>query len=220
MSEDLTSQDLASSVAGNEVPPAKGSGSLYDREFWAISRHELIGGAAEDLLSSQAREQVRRILEPLTADSLSDIAGWADTVKRRRPRPNDDEDTRAFLEDSRNAKNDTWHYVNVPLGTEEYSRERYPAFTGDEDVVQMIREAVLVLKKKSNRFSELNALRLVVHLVGDVHQPVHVGCCYLEKTGGTVTLVTDPDEAATKHLPHDQGGNKLILPVGTGGISL
>ena len=60
---------------------------LLEQEFWDITRHELVAGAADELLSAHAKEMVRVTLEPLGLVGLSDIAGWADSVKRRGPRP-------------------------------------------------------------------------------------------------------------------------------------
>lgn len=199
----------------------KPDGALYEREFWAIQRHELIAAVADELMGNKARAQVRRILEPLDLVELSQIAGWADTVKRRGARDDDDEFTREFLDDAdRNGANDTWHYVNMPLDAEEYSLERYPDFARPDDVVQIINESVRVLKGNSDRFSEVNALRLLTHLVGDVLQPVHCGCGYIDKSGAVAKIARDPVKIANKHLKHDQGGNKLILPVGTNGVSI
>ena len=195
--------------------------SLYEREFWDITRHELVAGAADELLTSHAKEMVRVTLEPLGLVGLADVAGWADTVKDRGPRPDDDQETRAFLSDPQNVKNDTWHYVNLPAGAAGYDRERYPTFTRDDDVVQIIGESVRVLVGDSSRFSVTNALRLVAHLVGDVHQPLHVGCSFLLKeVHGSARLTLDPDIALQPGWQSDQGGNCLLLPLSNGGVKL
>jgi len=190
--------------------------SFHARE-WIASRHEMIAGAAERHLNQRAKNEVTRILRPLGAE-LSQIAGWADWIKRHHADPNDDDpDTINFLKDRTNAENSRWHYVDLPVDAFEYSREAYAHFTRDDDVVQMISASVVVLMGKSNRFSELNALRLVVHLTGDVHQPLHVGCGYVGDKNGKPLLVRDP--SAAQGLKSDRGGNELILPIGAG-ISL
>ncbi len=48
-------------------------------------------------------------------------------------------------------------------------------------------------------------------MVGDVHQPVHVGCSYINKSGELPRLVSDP--AAAVGLEDDIGGNALVLPI-------
>jgi hypothetical protein len=83
-----------------------------------------------------------------------------------------------------------------------------------------MRECIRVLQRQSDRFSELNALRLVTHLAGDVHQPAHVGCCYIDESSSPAKLVRKPQVAAQKKLESDQGGNKVLLPMGISGVSL
>jgi hypothetical protein len=47
---------------------------------------------------------------------------------------------------------------------------------------------------------------MLVHFVGDEHQPMHIGNgFYAVAADGSVKLVTDP--AAAKDLPNDRGGN-------------
>src|SRR5262249_38999733 len=126
-----------------------------------------------------------------------------------------------FLLDSRNQQNECWHFVELPLGAEGYDRVRYPKFTALTDLVQMSQQCIQVLQGSSDRFSEANALRLLVHLIGDLHQPLHCGCCYLQPVNGpeAAQLVADPEAAAVSDLESDWGGNALMLPIG-GGVSL
>jgi hypothetical protein len=216
---DGSSNEVLHTSVSDDPELTQPDGTLYEREFWGISRHELIAGTAEAFLAANAKAEVERILAPVN-QVMADLGGWADRVKNRRPNEGDDPDTAAFLSDARNRNNGPWHYVNLPLDAEEYSRERYPAFTRDDDVVQIIGEGVRVLMGNSDRFSELNALRLVTHLVGDVHQPIHVGCCFIDKSDQIAKLVGDPDVAAEMNLQSDRGGNNLILPIGNSGVSL
>lgn len=192
------------------------TGTLYDQEFWGIPRHELIAGAAETFLSQRARDAVTTLLKPLSKTvRLRNVAGWADRIKRHTPNPaQDDPDTVDFLRDARNKRQPEWHYVNIPLDAEAYDRERYPAFTNDEDVVQMARECIRVLAAGSQRFSALNALRLITHLAGDLHQPVHVGCCYISGSGSHARLERDPEAIVNGNFKSDRGGNALRLPTG------
>lgn len=200
---------------------------LYQGEFWSISRHELIAAVAEERVKDKTRNQIRRVVKPLTdlglPDSLSDLAGWADRVKNRGPQDGDDPDTVEFLKDERNTSRGTWHFVNLPLQADKYSLQKYPTMTSKHDVVQMINEALRVLRGDDGgepRFSELNALRLLVHLVGDVHQPVHVGCGYIDKSGEVAKIERDPETVVSNQLKSDRGGNDLILPIGGSGMNL
>lgn len=223
-------------ISNHKLPPSnavaeftdadlsKPDSGLFDSEFWAVSRHELIADVAEQLLKQHTADRLKEVLKPLAdqgfATSLPDLAGWADRTKHRGPAPDDDEDTKEFLQDPANRSRGKWHYVNLPLGAAEYSRELYPTFTDAEDVVQMATEAVRVLKGESDRFTPVIALRLVVHLIGDLHQPIHVGCGYVDESDTVPQLVFDPETIAANELEDDQGGNHIILPVGTNGVKL
>lgn len=220
MSSNKTSSDNTTTAA-DALDLSRPDSGLYDGEFWAVSRHELIADVAEGLLKSKTSQKIRQVVKPLVdqgfAASLSDLAGWADLVKHRGARDEDDDDTKEFLGDKRNKSRGQWHFVDLPLDAEGYSREELPSLTDDEDIVQIIREAVLVLRGKSERFSPVNALRLVVHLVGDVHQPVHVGCGFIDHSGHTAKIIRDPQTVINKGLHSDRGGNMLILPIGNSG---
>lgn len=57
-------------------------GSLFEREFFGITRHNLIAGTAESLLTSQkAKNKVRSLLESLS-QTMADVGGWADEIKQ------------------------------------------------------------------------------------------------------------------------------------------
>jgi S1/P1 Nuclease len=224
----MSSNNLpANNPVSEVIDPAdlvKPDTGLFDSEFWAVSRHELIADVAEQLLKPATANSLKKVLKPLSDQgfptALADLAGWADLTKHRGPNEDDDEFTVEFLEDPANKSRAIWHYVDLPLGAERYSRELYPTLTAAEDVVQIAKEAVRVLKGESERFNEINALRLVVHLIGDLHQPVHVGCGYVDESGAVPKLVFDPEKIVQKGFQDDQGGNHIILPVGTNGAKL
>lgn len=199
--------------------------------LWSMERHSMIAAAATPFLTPKAKHAVDELLKPLgkVNGTLEAVAPWADKVKRKSTAPND-KDTREFLKDSRNIGknpnateyiNGEWHYADMPLDCKAYDPASYPKFVRDDDVVHILRTAIEVLQKKSDRFSPINALRLVVHLVGDVHQPLHVGCSFLTKAQ-PVKIVTDPKVIAAdeKKFSSDRGGNALLLPIGSAGIAL
>jgi hypothetical protein len=188
--------------------------SAAGADNWGIRRHSAIATAAfARMRSAKARVAVSQILADAGEASLGSAAAWADNIKD--PNPPSDPATRRFLSDARNANHTVWHYVNLPLGVERYDPQRYPSFTREDDVVQMLLQAVeaLVDPRPSARFEPINALRLVAHLVGDLHQPVHVGCGYVGNMAtNEATLVFDP--TAAEGLLSDRGGNQIKLPEG------
>ena len=193
--------------------------TLYGSEFWGIQRHELIAGTAAKLLTEYASAKIQQILAPLGHADLSSIAGWADQIKGRSANDTQDPDTQQFLRDFPNDASRDWHYVNLPLGIESYAQAQQLGFTRSDDVVQMINQMVRVLQGNSTIMSELNALRWLVHLVGDVHQPIHIGCGFIDTNGASPQLVHDPYQIIEKGLEHDRGGNNIVLPLG-GNVSL
>lgn len=56
------------------------------------------------------------------------------------------------------------------------------------------------------KMTERDALRWLTHLIGDLHQPLHVACGFYRD--GKPPLVTDPSEA--RSAMHDRGGNQLF----------
>ena len=83
--------------------------------------------------------------------------------------------------------------------------------TNNHDVVAVIGAAIAVLKDKPSPapFSikdKKEALMLLVHFIGDLHQPLHVGSVYLGADGKTV----DPDAAHTiDPATETTGGNSI-----------
>ncbi|HXQ80721.1 MAG TPA: S1/P1 nuclease [Opitutaceae bacterium] len=177
---------------------------------WGVEGHRALALLAEQRLSAEARSHVVKILGN---DDLASISVWMDDLRpamfHTGPLGSDPEALRFNAEFPQNGQ---WHYVNVPLGAAGYEPEG--AFSDPHDVVHMIGEAVSVLEGGGDRrITKLEALRMVVHFVGDEHQPLHVGNGFYEiGADAGVKLVADP--AAAKDLPNDKGGNALFFGPG------
>jgi hypothetical protein len=102
------------------------------------------------------------------------------------------------------------HYADIAL-----QRSRYvKGFVGtrSDDVVGALRQAILVLQGKPTAGppsfrSPREALIVLTHLVGDLHQPLHVGAVYLDAQGRRV----DPDKTGFQRDTFTVGGNSLWL---------
>ena len=157
--------------------------------------------------------KIAEILKP--GETLASISTWADTVKDRMGTTDPDPDTNAFLQDMiHNKQNSEWHYDNLPLNCRSY--QTCTGFTVEHDVVNMINICVRTLQGHPDRkhpLSKRNALRLLVHFVGDMHQPLHVGTGFIDENGpdGTIVIQRDPQSIRRKRLDHDRGGNQLII---------
>ena len=185
--------------------------TLYGKEFFNIERHNLITGTAVRLFSANANSRIQEILAPLN-QVFDDQGGWADEIKKTPASRPQDAETAAFFEDPRNKSHKTWHYVYLPLEADGYAEAAGLGFTRETDVVQMIKECVRVLQGASDRFSEINALRLLGHLVGDVHQPLHIGCGFIDDREDPPKFVKNPQIILQHDFKSDTGGNAIALP--------
>lgn len=185
--------------------------TLFSEVLFNIPRHNLITAAAHQLLKANAKAKVDQMLGSVNMNA-GNWGGWADQIKNANP-PNDAETT-AFLQNPANKKHKPWHYVNLPLKAASYQAAAVDGFTRDDDVVQMYKKCVQVLRGNSTRFSDVNALRMVGHLVGDIHQPLHIGCSFIDDSTTPPTMVFDQQIIVSKNLKKksDTGGNKILLP--------
>jgi len=180
---------------------------------WGSDGHQTVGRVASLRIKPRTAQRIAQILKP--GETLANISTWADTVKERVGKTDPDPDTNAFLQDlAHNEKNREWHYVDLPLNCRSY--QTCHGFTLENDVVHMLNVAIRTLQgNPSARYplSKRNALKLLVHLVGDIHQPLHVGAGYIDVNGPnhTIKIERDPVAIKRKHLPHDKGGNDLVI---------
>lgn len=102
----------------------------------------------------------------------------------------------------------SFHFADVDIEHNDYNPS-YPG-TNDHDVVHAILAAVAVLQDRPapppfQLGDKKEALKLLVHYVGDVHQPLHVGAVYLADDGSEVHPSTNPPDPASDTI----GGNAL-----------
>jgi len=184
---------------------------------WGADGHRTVGMIADIILEQQPalNDRVRHILGE---SGLSEVSVWADCAKGfracRRP-PTEEE--KAFAHD--NPKHHAFHYTDVPIQQSQYRAGT--AGTAGEDVVQVIKHAVNVLRGRAPNqgpaiLNERNALWLLAHLVGDIHQPLHVGAIYFD---GDCTQVVDPNVVGAGQpefgigstVASTRGGNDLMI---------
>jgi hypothetical protein len=121
-------------------------------DAWSTPGHRVVAAVAEERLSPPARALVREILGS-TPMSDPDVAGWADAQRDPATKP--------------------WHYVNIPLSAPGYDAAR-DCPRGD-CVVAAIARAERRLRAGASAVERADALRWLLHLVADVHQPLHAG---------------------------------------------
>lgn len=178
---------------------------------WGDEGHRAVGAEAAVYLKPKTLNRINQIL---LGDSIASVASWADWVKYR---PDDDDldpETKQFLALDKNDKNDTWHYVDLPLECKDY--DSCDGFKRQDDIVQMINFSIRRLKTgkedSQHPMTERNALRLLIHLVGDLHQPLHVGAGFVNgQDANNFIIETDPQRIRQFSFTDDQGGNLLIF---------
>jgi hypothetical protein len=121
---------------------------------WGPVGHETIAHVAEDNLTTKARAEVAAILGPNS--SLASVANWADQIRHRRP------------------ETAPWHFIDLE-DRAPITENDEPAFCKNHDcVVDQIEIDIATLKSPASpRSRKLEALKFLVHLVGDLHQPLH-----------------------------------------------
>jgi nuclease S1 len=151
---------------------------------WGPVAHRVIARVAARHLSPAARREAARLLG---GESLADVAYWADEIRERRP------------ETAR------WHYVDIPLRADDYqpSRDCRQTPRGDCIIAALERERAALGDPSASSARRTEALRFVVHLVGDLHQPLH--CADDDDRGGNTVKVVLLGVPATLHGVWDGG---------------
>lgn len=180
---------------------------------WGDAGHQTVGRIASLRVKPQTANKINQILKQ--GETLASVSTWADSVKDRMGETDPDPDTNAFLQDmAHNERNREWHYDDLPLGCASY--DTCTGFTPDNDVVHLINICIRTLQgyPDPNRpLSKRNALKLLVHFIGDMHQPLHIGCGFIDEAGpnGTILIARNPTVIRQRNLEHDRGGNQLVI---------
>ena len=189
------------------------AGAANNTFAWGDDGHQTVGKIASLRIKRRTAQKIAQILQP--GETLASIATWADTVKERVGKTDPDPDTNAFLQDVvHNEKNREWHYDNLPLNCRNY--QTCTDFTADNDIVHMLNVCIRTLQGRpdaNHPLTKRNALRLLVHFLGDMHQPLHIGTGYINIEGpDAILIVRDPlFIRRKKNLPNDKGGNDLVI---------
>lgn len=120
---------------------------------WGQTGHRVVGQIAYNHLTKKARKNIQKVLGN---ESLAMASFWMDNIKS-----DDNYDFQYY-----------WHFATIPDSLT-YEQAGTPE---EGDVIQMLELFIGELKTKKFTYEgELHALRCLVHLIGDIHQPLHVG---------------------------------------------
>src|SRR6267142_242450 len=130
---------------------------------WGPEGHRVVGDIASRYLTATARAQVSDLLrndrlaggEPSGRRTLGEIANWADEIK----------------DFEWGKRRGSWHYDDIPLcGTPEYGKY---CRGGRCASAQLARQIEVLSDPRARPRARNEALKWVVHLIGDIHQPLH-----------------------------------------------
>ncbi len=135
---------------------------------WGCEGHQVVALLAEKHLTPQALAMAKKILadgpiDPALSryckaggiDPLADAATWPDDIRGLRP------------------ETAPWHYVDIPLGTSHREVEKF-CDPKEGCVTRAIRDQLEILRSpQADPQKRADALRFVIHFVGDLHQPLH-----------------------------------------------
>lgn len=130
---------------------------------WGPEGHAVVADIAQAHLSAPASAEITRLLALEGHARLDDVSSWPDDYRSSHP------------------ETGPYHFVDIPLTKKTYSEARDCHFDKDDNhvaeltcIVSKLSEFVAILSDKTKPDPDrLMALKFVIHLVGDIHQPLH-----------------------------------------------
>ncbi|WP_296278541.1 S1/P1 nuclease [Pseudoxanthomonas sp.] len=163
-------------------------------QAWGLLGHRLVALLAWDDLTPTTRLQIDTLLTGEADPTLAGIAGWADDLRKNDP----------VL--GRQTAN--WHFVNIGEHDCVYLQRR--DCPDGNCVIEAIRKQTAILADtRRTRAERLQALKFVVHFVGDAHQPLHAG--YARDKGGNDAQINWNGRGTNMHTLWD---SRMLVSTG------
>lgn len=122
---------------------------------WGQTGHRIVGQIADYYLTAKARKAVKQVLGN---ESMAIASNWPDFIKS--------DTSYNYLT--------SWHYVNIPGDLDQNGVFNFLETSKEPNVYNKIPEMIRILKnKQSTAEQQQMAMRLLIHMLGDVHQPMH-----------------------------------------------
>lgn len=127
--------------------------NAVNKPDWGATGHRAVGEIAELHLSKKAKKEIEKLLG---GQGLALVSTYGDDIK------SDDAYDKYY----------TWHFVNFPFDVKYEDSEKNKR----GDIVMGIDHCIKVLKDpNATEQDKIFFLKFLVHLIGDLHQPMHVG---------------------------------------------
>ena len=132
-----------------------------DSFAWGQSGHRVVGKIAERHLEPGVLQAIQPLLG---GDRLAEVTTWADEM-------------RADPSDFWQKTTPRWHYISIDSWSDFKAHNHQHDYNGDvTDVYTGILKSISVLKDlNADLKTQQLYFRFLTHLVGDIHQPLHVG---------------------------------------------
>lgn len=154
---------------------------------WGTTGHRIVGQIADSYLTSKAKAAIKKILE---TESVAIASNWADFVKS--------DTAYNYLYN--------WHFINLKAGMDKTAFTAYLKNDTATDAYTKLNFLIKELKKKNLAPDKKKMyLYLLIHITGDIHQPMHVSRA--EDQGGNKIKVQWFNEPTNLHSVWD---DKLI----------
>lgn len=152
---------------------------------WGMLGHRIVGQIAESHLTKKAFKGVKSVLG---TESLAMASNWGDFIKS--------DTAYNYLYN--------WHFVNLPGGMDQQGVFNFLDAEQGPNVYNKIPEMISVLKNPQSTADQKKlAMRMLVHLVGDLNQPMHTA--RKEDLGGNKVYVTWFGAKSNLHKVWDEG---------------
>jgi hypothetical protein len=139
----------------------------FQTTAWGVLGHRIVGQIAQSYLTATAKKEIQKILG---TESIAMAANYADFIKS--------DSTMSYIS--------PWHYVDIKSGLSYAEFQSYLKNDTAVDAYTKLNFLTRELKRKTlPKDQKAFYLKLLIHIVGDIHQPLHVG------------------------NPEDEGGNKI-----------
>jgi len=151
---------------------------------WGMIGHRVVGEIADSYLKVKTRKAIQSILG---AESLAMSANWGDFIKS--------DSTYNYMYN--------WHFVNLPEGLDKAGIYKVLETEKSPNLYNKIPDLIAILKKSSSTADQKKlALRMLVHLEGDLCQPMHVA--HKDDLGGNRVSVSWFNEKSNLHRVWDE----------------
>jgi hypothetical protein len=130
----------------------------FSSSAWGVLGHRIVGQIADSYLTKKAKQEIQKILG---FESIAMASNWPDFIKS--------DPAYKYLS--------TWHYVNLNSGL---SFDQVKSFLIADTATDAYTKINFITKElKTNKLLSIETkqlyVRLLIHIIGDIHQPMHLG---------------------------------------------